>query len=111
MMRASRVDLFILRLGLDVLLESVRQSETWWRACGDSTTLDRTRQWERAIQATRRKFFADAGDFDADRTEALIVAEGLRDAARQCREGQGALHARLIGGAEVIERLCRKREE
>jgi len=42
--------------------------------------------------------------------EALIIADGLREAARQCQEGQAALHARLTGGAEVIERLCRSRD-
>jgi hypothetical protein len=39
--------------------------------------------------------------------EALIAANGLREAARHCKEGQTALHTRLICGAEVIERLCR----
>ena len=59
------------------------------------------------ILATREKFFPHA---DTDEiTEALIVADGLRDAARQCSEEQPALHARLTAGADVIERLCRPR--
>lgn len=48
-----------------------------------------------------------ADDSDEQIAEAFIVAEGLREAAKQC---QAALHARLVGGAEVIERLCRSRE-
>jgi hypothetical protein len=77
----------------------------WWRVHADGAALRRTRLLARVILATREKFFphADANEI----TEALIVADGLRDAARQCSEEQPALHARLIAGADVIERLCR----
>lgn len=51
-----------------------------------------------------------ADDSDEQIAEAFIVAEGLREAVKQCQEGQAALHKRLVGGAEVIERLCRSRE-
>lgn len=110
MNRATREDMVVISMGIDALLESVRQTETWWRVRGDSAALRRTQQLGNAILATRRKFFADTSDADVQIAEALIVAEGLRDAARQCKEGQAALHARLIGGAEIIERLCRSRE-
>jgi hypothetical protein len=110
MNRATREDMVVISMGLDALLESVRQTEMWWRIRGDSAALRRTQQLGNAILATRRKFFADASDADVQIAEALIVAHGLRDAARQCKEGQAALHARLTGGAETIERLCRSRE-
>ena len=79
-------------------------------ARGGSSPLRRTQQLASSILATRRKLFASAGDSDIQTAEALIVAEGLREAARHCKEGQATLHARLTGGAEVIERLCRLRE-
>lgn len=108
MNRATRDDMVVISMGIDTLLESVRQTETWWRMRGDSAALRRTQQLGNAILATRRKFFADVSDSDVPIADALIVAEGLRDAARQCKEGQAALHARLVGGAETIERLCRR---
>lgn len=110
MNRATREDMVVIGMGIGALLECVRQTETWWRVCGDSAALRRTQQLGNAILATRRKFFPDASDSDIQMAEAFIVADGLRDAARQCKEGQAALHARLIGGAETIERLCRSRE-
>lgn len=110
MNRATREDMVVISMGIDALLESVRQTETWWRVRGDSAALRRAQQLGNTILATRRKFFADAGDSDVQTAEALIVADGLRDAARQCKEGQAALHARLVGGAETIGRLCRSRE-
>lgn len=111
MTHANREDMVVIRMGLDALLECVRQAETWWRLRGDSTAIRCTHQLEVAIRATRRKFFAEEKDADVQAAEALIVADGLRDAAKQCREGQAALHARLVGGAEVIERLCRSRQD
>jgi hypothetical protein len=108
MKHADRDDLLVIGMGLNALLESVRQTEAWWRLHGDGGTLRRTRLLARVILATREKFFPHA-DID-DITESLIVADGLRDAARQCTEEQAALEARLIAGADVIERLCRPRE-
>jgi hypothetical protein len=102
-------DMVVIRMGIDTLLECVRQTETWWRACGDDAALRRAQRLGHAIRTTRRKFFPEDADFDLQISEALIVAEGLRDAARQCKEGQAALHARLAGGADTIERLCRSR--
>jgi hypothetical protein len=93
MNRVNKEDLFVIRMSLDTLLESVRQSEAWWRASGDSAALRRTQQLSSTVRATSQKFFADARDADIQIASALFVAEGLRDAARQCREGQGALQA------------------
>ena len=110
MTRASREDMVVLSMGLNVLLASVRQTEAWCRSQGDMALLRRTRLLVHAILITRNKFFASssssAGEATDDVTEALFVADGLRDAAQQCHEGQAALHERLIGGAEAIERLC-----
>jgi hypothetical protein len=109
MTRASREDMVILSMGLNTLLASVRQTETWCRSQGDMALLRRTRLLIHAILLTRSKFFAGSSIGEAandDVTEALFVADGLRDAAQQCHEGQAALHQRLIGGAEAIERLC-----
>ena len=110
MTRADREDMVVIGMGINALLECVRQIEAWWRARGDGAAVRRTEQLGNAILATRRKFLADVSQPDALIAEALIVADGLRDAARQCTEGQAALHARLVGGAETIERLCRARE-
>jgi hypothetical protein len=110
MTRANREDMVVISMGIDALLDCVRHTETWWRVRGDSAALRRTQRLAGAIRTTRRKFFAEDGSAGIQTTEALIVAEGLRDAARQCQEGQAALHARLVGGAETIERLCRSRE-
>lgn len=106
---ADRDDLLVIGMGINALLESVRQTEAWWRVHGDGAALRRTRLFCRVVLATREKFFPHA-DID-EITAALIVADGLRDAARQCTEEQAALQARLIAGAEVIERLCRARRE
>ena len=88
---------------------SDKSSHMWLRGRGDSAALRRTQQLAEAIRTTRRKFF-EPTDVDLPVAEALIVADGLREAARHCQEGQAALHARLVGGAETIERLCRSRE-
>jgi hypothetical protein len=112
MTRASREDMVVLSMGLNTLLASVRQTEAWCRSQGDMDLLRRTRLLIHAILLTRNKFFAssssgsNASEANDDVTEALFVADGLRDAAQQCHEGQAALHERLIGGAEAIERLC-----
>jgi hypothetical protein len=105
MKHAHRDDLLVIGMGLNALLESVRPTEAWWRVHGDGAALRRTRLLGRVILATRQKFFPHA-DID-EITEALLVADGLRDAARQCTDEQAALNVRLIAGAEVIERLCR----
>jgi hypothetical protein len=110
MTRANREDMVVVGMGIDTLLDCVRHTETWWRVRGDTAALRRTQQLADAIRTTRRKFFAEDSSAGIQTAEALIVAEGLRDAARQCQEGQAALHARLVGGAETIERLCRSRE-
>jgi len=96
-------------MGIDVLLEYVQQTEEWWRARNHHAGLKDTQVLTDAIRSTRRKFFPDDAK-PGEIIEALIVADGLREAARQCVEGQGALSARLNGGAETIERLCRSRE-
>ena len=110
MTRVNREDMIVISMGIDTLLECVRHTEAWWRSRGDSAALRRTQELGNAIVTTRRKFFVDPGDSDLQVAEALIIADGLREAARQCQEGQAALHARLTGGAEVIERLCRSRD-
>lgn len=110
MTRADWEDTVVISMGVEALLACVRQTEMWWRVSGDHGGLRRTQQLAGAILATRRKFFRDDSDADTQIAEALIVAEGLREAARQCQEGQAALHARLVGGADTIERLCRSRE-
>lgn len=111
MSRAKRDQMVVLSMGLNVLLESVRQTESWWRVQGNNEALRRARELGRVVRATHRKFFAHAYRANDEISEALFVADGLRDAAQQCHEGQAALHERLIGGAEVIERLCRARGE
>ena len=111
MTRTSEEDMVVIRMGINTLLECVRQTETWWRVCGDDAALRRAQRLGHAIRTTRRKFFPEDADSDVQIAEALIVAEGLREAARQCKEGQAALHARLAGGADTIERLCRSRGE
>jgi hypothetical protein len=90
MTRASREDMVVLCMGLNTLLASVRQTETWCRSQGDVASLRRTRLLIHAILATRSKFFANSNADEAndDVTEALFVADGLRDAAHQCHEGQ-----------------------
>lgn len=110
MTRATREDMVVIGMGINTLLECVRQTEAWWRIQGDGSALRHTERLGNAILATRRKFFAEVVQPDAHVAEARIVAEGLREAAKQCKEGQAALHARLIRGAEMIERLCRARE-
>lgn len=107
MKRTSRTDMFIVRMGIDALLSQVQQNQTWWRARGDNTTLHRAQQLEAAIRATRSRLFTGDRETDSQFAEAIVVAEWLRDAAKQCREGQGTLNTRLISGAETIERLCR----
>jgi len=111
MSRAKRDDMVVISMGLNALLESVRQTETWWRVQGNDEALRRARELGQAVRATHRKYFAHAYPSGDEIAEALFVADGLRDAARQCQEGQTALHERLIGGAEIIERLCRSGEE
>lgn len=111
MTRAKRDDMVVIGMGLNALLESVRQTETWWRVQGNDEALRRARELEQAVLATHRKFFARAYPSGDEFAEALFVADGLRDAARQYQEGQAALHERLIGGANIIERLCRARRE
>jgi hypothetical protein len=105
----GREDMVVVGMGIDTLLECVRQTEIWWRVRGNRRALLRTQQLGSAILATRRKFFAEDTLADDLTTEALIMAEDLREAARQCAEGQAVLHARLIGGAQIIEWLCRSR--
>jgi hypothetical protein len=108
MNRPTREDMVVLSMGINTLLACVRQTEAWWRAEGDGASLRRTRLLTHAILATRRKFFAptDPGEPRDDITEALFIADGLRDGAQQCHEGQGTLHEQLLRGADAIERLC-----
>lgn len=111
MTRAKRDDMVVISMGLNALLESVRQTEMWWRMQGNDEALRCARELEQVVRATHRKFFARGYPSGDEIAEALFVADGLRDAARQCQEGQAALHERLIGGADIIERLCRSRGE
>lgn len=111
MKQLGPIDMLIIRMGMDALLMFVRQTAAWWRVGGDLATSHRMHQLESAITQTHRKLFADDKLFDIESTEAMLIAEGLRDAAKHCAEGQTELHARLIGGAETIERLCRIRRE
>ena len=108
MTRPSREDMVILSMGINMLLACVRQTEAWWQSQGDAASVRRTRLLTHAILATRRNFFAHRGPGEAndDITEALFIADGLRDGAQQCHEGQGTLHEQLLRGAEAIERLC-----
>jgi hypothetical protein len=108
MTRPSREDMIILSMGISTLLACIRQTEVWWRAEGDGASLRRSRLLTHAVLATRRKFFGHSASDEVtdDITEALFIADGLRDGAQQCREGQSALHQQLLRGAEAIERLC-----
>lgn len=110
MNQTDREDMLVISMGIDALLECVRHTEAWWELRGDRTALQRTQQFGDSILATRRRFFGHEKDSDPQIAEALFVAQGLREAAKQCREGQPALNARLTGAAEMIERLCRSRE-
>ena len=105
----TQEDMAVIRMGIDVLLECVQQTEKWWCARNHAAALKDAHVLADAIRTTRRKVFLDDAK-PGEIIEALIVANGLRDAARQCAEGQAALSARLNGGAEIIERLCRSRE-
>lgn len=104
----SRQDALIISMGIDSLLECLQHADRWQKACGDHVASVRTRQLVNTILTTRRKLVG-GDETSAQSVNALSVAEGLRDAARQCREGQTALHARLMGGAAAIEWLCRLR--
>lgn len=97
MNRTTQEDMAVIRMGIDALLESVRQTETWWRLCGDGAALRRAQQFESAIHQTRRKFFPEDNS-DVQVAEALIVADGLRDAARQGRAGRTTRAARRSCG-------------
>lgn len=97
-------DVLVIRMATDSLLECVRQTDRWWKACEDTAASDGTQQLVKTILATRCKF---VGEDETDQmANALSVAEGLRDAAQRCSEEQSALRARLMGGAEAIEGLC-----
>ena len=109
MTRAKRDERVIIGMGLLVLLEAARQTETWWRVHGDDEGQQRARALGQAVRATHQKLFAHAYPFENDIAKGLVIAEGLREAAVQCHEGQGALRERLAAGAEIIERLCRSR--
>jgi len=110
MTRASKEDMFVIRMGINTLLECVRQMEEWWKASGDTGTLRSTQRLGNVIAGIRQKFLPDGNDSDVQVGQALVIAEGLRDAAGQCTHSQAALQARLMGAAEAIERLCRSRE-
>lgn len=98
-------DVLVISMATDSLLECLQQTDRWWKACGDTAVSGRTQRLVEAILATRRKF---VGEDETDQmANALSVAEGLRDAAQHCSQGQAALRARLVGGAEAIEWLCR----
>ena len=107
MIIVTQQDVTVIRMAVDTLLESVRQTERWWRADDVSVKRQQMQKPISAILATRRKFVK--GD-EAGIDNALMVAEGLREAALHCSEGQAALHTRLITGADTIERLCRRKD-
>ena len=50
MNRTTQEDMVVIRMGIDALLESVRQTEVWWRLCGDGAALRCAQQFENAIQ-------------------------------------------------------------
>ena len=102
-------DMFVIRMGIEMLLECMRQVEAWWGEAGDNVTLRRTQQLANTIARTRSKFSPNDRAPGIDVSQALVVAEGLRGAASQCNVTQAALQARLIGGADTIELLCRTR--
>ena len=106
MPRVNNEDMVVIRMGIDALLQWTRITEMWWQVREDESNTRDHQQLINAIFATRRKLFADRSPADSQMTHALVVAEGLREAARQCNEGQTALYARLVGAADVIERLC-----
>ena len=45
MNRTTQEDMVVIRMGTDALLESVRQTEIWWRLCGDGAALRRAQQF------------------------------------------------------------------
>lgn len=109
MTRPSREDMVVLSMGINTLLACVRLTGAWWRLRGDAAALRRTRLLMHAILATRGKFLTNTDIIEASTavTEALLVADGLRDAAEQYHEGPVAtLHERLIDGTEAIESMC-----
>ena len=106
MPRVNNEDMAVIRMGIDALLQWTQITETWWQVRGDESDTRNHQQLVNSIFAIRRKLFADRSNADSQVTHALVVAEGLREAARQCNEGQAALYARLVGAADVIERLC-----
>lgn len=108
MILVTRHDMLIINMGIDSLIECARQTDKWWKACGDSAASGRTQQLVNAILTTRRKFVGE-DETDIQIAKALFVAEELREAAGHCSEAQAALRARLMGGAEAIEWLCRWR--
>jgi hypothetical protein len=110
MTHADRADMVIIGIAIDALIESARRMQKFSQLRGDDAALQRIHELENAIRTTRRKFFPEKTSSDVQISQALIVAEGLREAARQCTEGQAALHARLIVAADTIERLCRARD-
>jgi len=106
MTEASREDMLAFNIGLNAVLDCMRHTEVWWLSRGDSIALRRTRELGNAILTVRRKFFPEASESGITIAEALVVAEGLLEAARHCQGEQAALQARLVGAAETIKRLC-----
>lgn len=102
----NRHDLVVIRMGIDALLESVRQAEHWCRLRHEGSALRCVQSLHDAIGNTRRKLIVEDAESSVV-AAARIVAVGLRDAASQCKEEQAALSARLVTGAEMIEQLCR----
>lgn len=109
MIIVTQQDVVVIRMAVDTLLECVRQTERWWKA-GDVSVKRQQVKLVNAILATRRKFVKD-DETSIQIESALMVAEGLREAALHCNEGQAALYTRLINSADTIERLCRRKEE
>lgn len=97
----NRQDMLVTRMGIDVLLEFATLSEKWWRVYGDGSALRSASELATAVRSTRRNLFGDIGHFSDEFASALIVAEGLREAAGHCNKDQGVLSARLTAAAEV----------
>ncbi len=96
----------MIRMAIEVLLECVNQLEPRLRAQDDIEIIRCTHHLAEAVHMTRKRHFQDDCPATSDIAKALFVAEGLREAAHHCPEGQAALCARLTNGAEAIERLC-----
>ena len=85
MKHADRDDLLIIGMGLNALLESVRQTEAWWRVHGDGAALRRTRLLARVILATRQAQLSEHAAAANDRIK-MAAAERSGELLRKIKE-------------------------